>query len=310
MTAERRIKFDSRSAPWNGLGVDVRDATDSKAVLKQSGLDWKVFQSPVYTNTGHVIPGYRANIRDVDSVILGIVSDKYQVIQNIEAFEFTDGLIGEGVTYETAGSFQGGRRSWILAKLPENYIMAGDEISSYLMFMNSHDGSCSVKVAMTPIRVACQNTLNLALVRASRIWSTKHTESVFMRMEEARNALFRAENYMNELNSEIEQLCKIPLSNTKAIQYIDEFFPTTGDLSPVQKKNNTRMRDSLIESYFEAPDLEYVGRNAYRFINAVSDFATHSEPLRKTKNYRENLLLNTVEGNTLIDKAYRMMLAA
>ena len=70
------------------------------------------------------------------------------------------------------------------------------------------------------------------------------------------------------------------------------------------------MRDRLIECYFEAPDLEGVGRNAYRFINAVSDFATHSEPLRKTKNYRENLFLNTAEGNPMIDRAYRMMLAA
>ena len=90
-----------------------------------------------------------------------------KVVQNEEAFAFTDELLGEGVTYETAGSLQNGRRTWILAKLPTRYIISGDEITPYLVFMNSHDGSGAIKAAMTPIRVVCQNTLNLALSTAT-----------------------------------------------------------------------------------------------------------------------------------------------
>ena len=48
--------------------------------------------------------------------------------------------------------------------------------------------------------------------------------------------------------------------------------------------------------YFDAPDLLDMGKNGYRFVNAVSEFATHAEPIRKTKNYNENLFLRTVEG--------------
>ena len=62
--------------------------------------------------------------------------------------------------------------------------------------------------------------------------------------------------------------------------------------------------------YFEAPDLDHVGKNGWRFVNAVSDFATHAEPIRRTKNYNENLFLRTAEGNPLIDRAYKMVLAA
>lgn len=62
--------------------------------------------------------------------------------------------------------------------------------------------------------------------------------------------------------------------------------------------------------YWEAPDLSNVSRNGYRFVNAVSDFATHAEPIRRTKNYDENLFLRTVEGNHMIDRAYKMVLAA
>ena len=93
---------------------------------------------------------------------MGIVSDRYKVVQNQDAFQFTDELLGEGVTYETAGSLQIGREFWMLARMPQQYIIAGDEIAPYLVIMNSHDGGSGVKVAMTPIRVVCQNTLTIS----------------------------------------------------------------------------------------------------------------------------------------------------
>ena len=80
--------------------------------------------------------------------------------------------------------------------------------------------------------------------------------------------------------------------------------------SATRRKNIDRIREDLKIRYFEAPDLEQVGRNAYRFMCAVSDFATHATPLRETKNYRENILGKTIEGNPLIDKAYDIVLNA
>ena len=80
--------------------------------------------------------------------------------------------------------------------------------------------------------------------------------------------------------------------------------------TPQQTKNVRRLQEDMKLRYFEAPDLKDVGKNAYRFINAVSDFATHAEPLRKTANYKENMFARTIEGNPLIDKAYQMMKAA
>jgi len=73
-----------------------------------------------------------------------------------------DALLGEGVRFETAGSLHEGRKVWMLAKLPNSYTLGGEEIAPYLVFSNSHDGNSSIRVAMTLIRVVCQNTLNLA----------------------------------------------------------------------------------------------------------------------------------------------------
>ena len=310
MPANVETMFYTREKPWHGLGRSVEEAPSSAEALIFAGLDWSVGQKDVFTDAGALIPGYKANVRSTDQAILGIVSDRYKVVQNEDAFRFTDDLLGEGVTYETAGALQGGRKVWMLARMPHRYIIAGDEIAPYLVVMNSHDGSSGIKVAMTPIRVVCQNTLNLALDSAKRIWTAKHTENVMSRVYEARETLQLAEAYMSELGRGIDVLSKIKLTDKKVMEFMAEFFPVTEDLTDAQRKNNLRLLDDLKRRYWDAPDLAHVGKNGYRFINAVSDFATHADPIRKTKNYEENLFLRTVEGNPLIDRAYKLVLAA
>ena len=310
MPANVETMFYVREKPWHGLGTEVKEAPTSADALIYAGLDWEVIQKNVYAEDSTLIPGYKVNLRSTDNATLGIVSDRYRVVQNKEAFRFTDDLLGAGVTYETAGALQGGRKAWMLARMPHRYIVAGDEIAPYLVVINSHDGSSGIKVAMTPIRVVCQNTLNLALGSAKRIWTTKHTENVMSRVHEARETLMLAETYMGELGRGIDELSKIRLTDRKAIELMQEFFPVANDMPDVQRKNNLRLLDDLKMRYWEAPDLANVGKNGYRFVNAVSDFATHADPIRKTKNYNENLFLRTVEGNSMIDKAYKMVLAA
>jgi phage/plasmid-like protein (TIGR03299 family) len=310
MPANVETMFYVREKPWHGLGTEVQEAPMSIDALILAGLDWEVIQKNVYTQDGSLIPGYKVNLRSTDNAALGIVSDRYKVVQNEDAFQFTDDLLGAGVTYETAGALQGGRKVWMLARMPHRYIIAGDEIAPYLVVMNSHDGSSGIKVAMTPIRVVCQNTLNLALNSAKRIWTTKHTENVMLRVHEAEETLGLAEKYMGELGRGIDALSKIRLTDKKVMEFMQEFFPVTADLPDVQRKNNLRMLDNMKVRYWDAPDLSNVGRNGYRFVNAISDFATHADPIRKTKNYNENLFLRTVEGNPMIDRAYKMVLAA
>lgn len=310
MSANVETMFYTREKPWHGLGTQVMEAPTSAAALSQAGLDWRVVQKPLLTYDEIPVPGFKANVRDSDNQVLGVVTDRYKVVQNEDAFAFTDSLLGEGVTYETAGSLQNGRRTWILAKLPQRYIISGDEITPYLVFMNSHDGSGAIKAAMTPIRVVCQNTLNLALSRAKRTWSADHVGEIQGKLEDARNTLLYAGQYMEELGKAIDGLSKIRLSDRKVYEYIDALFPLADNATEAQKKNLLRLKEDVKVRYFEAPDLKAVGKNAYRFVNAVSDFATHSESLRKRANYRESLFARTVEGNPLIDRAYELVKAA
>ena len=165
MAANVETMFSVREKPWHGLGVVVEEAPSSEEALRLAGLDWRVVQKSLYTNSGLV--------------------DGYKVVQNTEAFAFTDNLLGEGVKYETAGSLQGGRKVWILARLPREYIMSGERITPYLVFSNTHDGLGAVKVAITPVRVVCNNTLNLALSTANRCFSMVHTGDIKGKIDEA-----------------------------------------------------------------------------------------------------------------------------
>ena len=310
MSAEVETMFYTRVAPWHGLGTCVENAPGSQEALKVAGLDWKVVQKPIFTEEGQLVGGFKANIRDRDNQILGVVTDRYKVVQNEEAFAFTDQLLGEGVTYETAGSLQGGRRTWILAKLPQRYIISGDEITPYLVFMNPHDGTGAIKAAMTPIRVVCQNTLNLALSNAKRSWSANHVGNINGKLDDARYTLLYADKYMAELGRSIDRLNQIRLSDQKVYEYINALFPLADNATEQQKKNLLRMKEDVKARYFEAPDLKHIGKNGYRFVNAVSDFATHSKPLRERSTYRENLFSRTIEGNPMIDRAYSLLQTA
>lgn len=307
MAANVESMFYVRETPWHGLGTRVSEAPDSQRALIVAGLNWNVVQEPVYTGEDERIEGYKVNVRDTDRKVLGVVSDRYKIVQNREAFAFTDELLGEGVRYETAGSLQNGRKVWMLARMPHEYIISGERISPYMVFFNSHDGSGAIKVALTPIRVVCQNTLNLALSTAKRSWSMIHTGNIQGKMQEARDTLFLAETYMDHLGKEFENLRKKKLTDKQVLDFIDLLLPVDELATQQQVKNVKRLQEDMKLRYFEAPDLKDVGNNAYRFINAVSDFATHSNPLRRSANYKENLFARTVEGNPMIDKAFQMV---
>lgn len=310
MAANVETMFYTREKPWHGLGTMVAEAPNSKDALRLAGLNWKVLQEPVYTENEELIQGYKANVRDTDRKVLGVVTDRYKVIQNEEAFAFTDTLLGEGVRYETAGSMQEGRRVWMLARLPREFIICGERISPYMVFSNTHDGSGAVKTALTPIRVVCNNTLNLALRTAKRSWSMIHTGDISGKIEEAKNTLFLADEYMTALGQEFENLRKIKLSEKQVLDYIRILLPMEENYSLLQKRGVEKLRADMKMRYFDAPDLKDVGNNGYRFVNAVSDFATHSTPRRKTANYKENIFARTADGNPMIDRAYQLVKAA
>lgn len=321
--------FGANNMPlWGGLGTCIAEAPTSADAIRIAGLDWEVAPKPIYDEFGRELPGYKVNIRTSDNTALGIVTDRYKIVQNSEAFAFTDELLGHGVKYETAGSLASGKRIWMLARM-ENTTLAEENIDPFLIFTNSHDGTGAIRVAITPIRVVCQNTLNLALKKANRHWSCVHKGDIQGKLEEARFTLSSADRYMEALEEEFGELKLKKVTDKQVADMTDKLLEIefnnlykkaikTGQALEFKERLRqqkyedklARKKKDIIEIYNEKPDLMYTERSAFRFVNAVSDYATHTTDHKQTKNYQENLFMKTVDGNGLIDTAYQLALVA
>lgn len=302
--------FYVRETPWHGQGLRVEDAPTSEDAIRLAGLDWEVQQQPIYLADGTEIKGNYANVRSTDQKPLGIVGERYKIVQNTEAFAFTDALLGEGVQYETAGSLKDGKVIWLLARMPETIEILGDKVDPYMVFTNTHDGSGAVRVCMTPIRVVCNNTLNAAMRGAKRVWSARHTGSVTNKLDDARETLQFANQYIEATKQTFEDLHKVKLSDFGLYKTINNIIPITENMTDRQKANQQAIRDDILYRYNEAPDLKVLDKTGARLVHAVADTTSHMAPLRETKNYKENHFKRTLDGNDILDRTVATLLAA
>ena len=289
-----------RFVPWHGLGTSVETAVNSAEALELAGLDWEVNSRPIYTDNGIAIPGYIANTRSSDNKVLGVVSDKYKIVQNKDAFAFTDSLLDNEAKYVTAGSLRGGKNVWMLAELPETKIL-GDAVGQYLCFTNTHDGTGAVRVFVTPVRVVCNNTLNLALNTAKRSWSCRHMGNMESKMHEATRTLELANKYMEELAKTADQLANTTITDDRIRQIVAEMFPVDEDSqSHRQIVNMEQAKKEFMIAYY-MPDIKQFRNTAWGMVNAMSDMVAHSSPRRNTATYQENNFERIVIGHPLLD---------
>ena len=300
--------FYVRETPWHGQGIRVEDAPTSSDAIRLAGLDWKVEQEKVYTENGIKIDGAKANVRSSDGKVLGVVGNKYSIVQNEDAFKFTDALLGEGVKYETAGSLKDGKTIWLLAKLPNKYEILGDSVDPYIVFTNTHDGSGAVRVAMTPIRVVCNNTLNMALKSAKRTWSARHTGNIDNKLDDALETLAFADEYMKATQKTFEELYKIKLNEFEVRNTINNIVPINEEVMAKQTIENMQtIRNDILYRFKEAPDLKDRESTGARLIQAVADTASHIEPFRRTSRFEENRFKKAIDGNDLLNTALKVL---
>lgn len=299
-----------RELPYvNAFGTaDISSANNIDEALEIAGLNWSVKSKDLFDENGNKFPKFTANVRETDNELLGIVTDRYRIVQNSDAFSFVNELVGEGFKFDKAGQFRDGKSIWLMGSLPETDIL-GDKISNNIVFVNSHDGSSGVKVMMTPVRIICSNMLNLALRKADRIWATKHTTSIYSKMEEAKHTLGLADKYMTELAVEADRMANTSISDDDIVKIFDIMFPIDYNKDSERKINNISiMRNNFVECYNESDIAKYKG-TVYGAVNAMSDLVSHRLPNRESTNYYENSWNRLINGNSTLDRFYKETMA-
>lgn len=242
--------------PWHGLGTALKSpATDAEAI-RAASLDWEVVKHPLYFEHGkamHPVHNRFGIIRDDllkragPPPVMGIVGAEYKPLQNREAFEWFDPIVGEGAAiYHTAGALGGGERVWILAKLPDVIRVVGDDIAhKYLLLSNSHDGSSSVQVKFTPVRVVCQNTLTMALNQGQGV-RIPHTRNLKDRLVAARAALGIIHRRFEGITTDFKMMAGIQLNQDRLASYLSKVFPMPAD--PDDERGRSRVQQAREKS--------------------------------------------------------------
>jgi phage/plasmid-like protein (TIGR03299 family) len=289
-TTGRAAVFTVGTPPLHGLGKTVEKAVDSHEAIGLAGLDWQVEQWPVAA----VAPDGRAtapadrfvaNVRSDTRSVLGVVSAKYRPFQNREAFAFADAIVGEGLArYETAGGLRGGRRVWMLLRLPQELKVGnGDNLRPYLLLFNSHDASSPLRAVLTTVRVVCQNTLNLAMSQAGREGVTiRHRGELQAQVDQARVTLGLAEHRLKTFGDEAIAMKALQMTGNRLERYFDGLLPPVSPQAGEREKKNRAAAIERLHVNFADPVNAVGGMRGslWAALNAATEYADHHRRFR------------------------------
>jgi phage/plasmid-like protein (TIGR03299 family) len=269
--------------PWHKLGRKIDQAFDAETALREGGLDFTVEKVGIQCNDGAAIPNKFALRRTDTRDVLGVVTDFYQPMQNREAFGFFDAIFGKGkARYEVAGVLGKGEKVWLLAKLPGDFRVAGDDVvGKWLLLTNGHDTNEPVRALFTPIRVVCQNTLTAALGcgKGENQVRVQHIGDVSGKLEIAGKLLKSAGIYFDEMQTVFQGFTRRQVTKKFLRQYAVDVVSDRGtkfeDLSGIAQKAVSRIEE--LHETGRGHDLKGVRGTLWGAYNAVTEFADHEK---------------------------------
>lgn len=268
--------------PWHGLGTPVEGAMTADEALQEGGLNFDVVKQPLWREKVdgdfEKVAGAHCTIRtDRNTVVGAHVGDQYTILQNAACFTFFDALTTrKEAIYHTVGSLRGGSIVWLLAKLPGEIRVKGQDVTEkYLLLTNSHDGTSRAGVLFTPVRVVCMNTLRAAL-GAGFQYRLRHTTNVEARLQEASRVMGVTNAYYAELQEAFEAMAAKPISVKESVDYLERCLQIDGS-DPELSSRSRNMRDEalVLLDRGRGADLPGVRGTVWGAYNAVTEWVDH-----------------------------------
>jgi len=277
-----------RQPAWHGLGTVFEEEVSTSKMLELANLqDWNVRLEEIYTPANYSSDrkyNYVARTNPFNSTqtdILGVVGERYRILQNEELFDFGDALLDGGGRWETAGSIKGGRQVFGSLALERETVLdpsgVEDKINSYLLVNTSHDGSIAIQASVTPVRVVCANTLNLALgsgVGRNRTvkqsYKIRHTQTAQGKIQAAREALGLANAYMDEFDLMAKAMIEQTITQDRFMDMVLTAYPRPeADKKGAVSKWDTKVQ--LIEDIYTGEFNHTIAGTAWGALNAMTE---------------------------------------
>ena len=287
-TKDGEVAFALRGAPaWHNLANRIfsnDEIVDTKTMMAESKTaNWNVRLESI---ENHIPQSWNNNsesffvLRDNpftagQTDVLSVVGKRYKVVQNEDLFAFGDNLLDGGASWESAGSLKNGRVVFGSLVIPKEFTLdpngANDKTVTYLVVSTSHDGSTGIQALITPVRVVCQNTLNLAIKNAKQSFKIRHTQTVDGKLAAAREALNLTFSYMDTFQKEAEVLFNTKINDVQFNKLITELYPKPEEGSKAGLTKWENKVDVINDLYFKSPTVETVKGTAWGAFNALTE---------------------------------------
>lgn len=299
--------FIDRTTTWHAIGKDVQECKSMEQVLRASGLDYEVTKYPIFAHTGEVIPNRFITTRNNDGHMYDVVSDKFQIVQNCDAFDFVN-YMGEDLTFEKAGETSNGM-VYIIGKLPEVDIL-GDAFTPHVIFRNGFSGKVKITAAICPLRIVCQNQFNFAFRNTQNAVTIRHVGNAEAKLREAREVLKLSADYMAEINAMANQYVGVKLTPDQLEKVINQMFPMTNieSMNSFKRHQLETARAAFVNAY-NADDNGNFRGTAWGLINAYTDYITHKVPMGKSETKEEGKFMTVTFHPAIMNTILNAMAA-
>jgi phage/plasmid-like protein (TIGR03299 family) len=325
----------TNTSSWTRGGTAVEAGSASEAA-RQAGLDWNVMLAdmqayvknevnPYETVTDYYeVPKKQAVIKlgkDNDNKVIGVVGDKYKVVQNMEVFSALDSLVDSGsARYTAAGEYNNGANIWMIMELPVGVNVANDPHAAFLLVQSSHDGSCAVRIRPIIERLFCANQINRLITGKKTndyTYVMKHTTNSKLSPSEIGNIIQLSYDSIQQYESIANTLITREVTHSYAREFFKRVWPLPSTvegkpyhmLTQGERRQQTiaiTARDRAFDIYSESPTQENIRGTAFGMWQAVVEYADHH-----ASGGSERLAVATLSGRNdkVKDKALGLVLA-
>jgi len=309
--------------PWHGLGFEMPKGADLDTWRVAAGLDWTAERAnALYLDSKgaeRVVDDrvilYRSDTGDA----LGIVSDRYQIVQPKAVVDFYEDLCDRhGFAMETMGSLKGGRIVWALAKTGLSTILPGsDRVNAYVLLYTSFDGSFSTIARFTSVRVVCNNTLTMAHGATGGISVATRHNTAFN--ADAVKTQLKIGDAFESFDKSISRLAQSGVTQEQAVKFfLDVYHDLTieeaAKLSGSEKKSVDKTMERLAGILHSSPgaSLPSAKGTVWGLLNAVTYDVDHNKRARSDESRLRSAWLGAGEAlkNRAFEKAQKIAVAA
>lgn len=261
-----------KTTTWSGVGTDVSEKTSVDEILQKAGLDYTVTKEPVYLRDGILVPSRIATIKSETREPIGLVSDRYEIYQNADAFKFLEEI--PDIQFVRAGETYNGM-VYIIGKLPTLKVL-DDEFTPYVIFQTSHNGWFSLRATICPLRIVCQNQFAMSFKNMTNTISIQHSKRLEGRIMEAQQLLKDTAIYMQGFTNTAEELALLKITDTDRSKICDAFFESAKAITERQKSSFEEKKSRFNLCYNDDDNGNFRG-TAWGLVNALTDYETHKE---------------------------------